>query len=196
MRSVVPLPDHPELVITHSNAWSEYRVQNIRLWKKADSTAQTVVECFWADTIVCLGLSMLWPILSGRNACKAGLAVMVVLYAYSRCTRVLWESVVILHSLGLQLETQRGLPLVPLFTSRRFIPLTSLRDFVINEGLRGWSVHYYLAVMQQSSNGNVTIDVPFQNIMPRFPVLLEIYHGVHELLFDSPTSSISQTCNI
>jgi len=196
MRSVSPLPDHPELIIIHSNAWSEYRVQNIRLWRKADSTAQTVFECFWADTVVCLGLSMLWPILSGRNAFKAGLAVTVALYAYSRCTRVLSESVVILHSLGLQLETQRGLPLVPLFTSRRFIPLTSLRDFVINEGLRGWSVHYFLAVMQQSPNGNVTIDVPFQHIMPRFPVLLEVYHGVHELLFDAPTSSISQTCNI
>lgn len=72
------------------------------------------------------------------------------------------ESVVVLPSLGLQLETQRGLPFVPLFTSRRFIPLTALRDFVINEGLHGWSVRYYLAIIQESPNGNITIDVPFE----------------------------------
>ena len=110
------------------------------------------------------------------------------------------ESVVVLHTLGLQLETQRGLPSVPLFTSRRFIPLTTLQDFVINEGLRGWSVCYYLAVIQESKTGEVTIDVPFevgnslpdslsvlkgcQNILPRFPILLEVYHGVQELVFD------------
>lgn len=68
----------------------------------------------------------------------------------------------VLPSLGLQLETQRGLPSVPLFTSRKFIPLTALRDFVINEGLHGWSVRYYLAAMQESPNGGITIDVPFE----------------------------------
>ena len=68
----------------------------------------------------------------------------------------------VLHSLGLQLETQTGLYSVPLYTSRRFIPLATLQDFIINEGLRGWSVRYYLAVITESQNGDITIDVPFE----------------------------------
>ncbi|KAH9842693.1 uncharacterized protein C8Q71DRAFT_215966 [Rhodofomes roseus] len=195
MRSAAPLPDHPELTVIHNSAWSEYRLENTRLCRGAHRTAHSVFECFWLDMVVCLVVAILWPIFAWHSAFKAGLAAASTLYAYTRCTQVLRESVVVLRSLGLQLETQRGLPFIPLFTSRRFIPFTTLRDFVINEGLRGWSVHYYLAVIQQSSNGEVTIDVPFENIMPRFPILLEVYHGVHELLFDDTTDSIAQTCN-
>ena len=81
----------------------------------------------------------------------------------------------VLHTLGLQLETQRGLPSVPLFLSRRFIPLATLQDFVINEGLHGWSVRYYLAVVQESRNGDITIDVPFEVSCILAPVVPEQY---------------------
>ncbi|KZT68189.1 hypothetical protein DAEQUDRAFT_343932 [Daedalea quercina L-15889] len=185
MHSANPLPKHPELTVLHSKAWSEYRVQNLHVRGKSNISVHTLLECFGTDALVCLGIALLWPICVEYRVFTVALATIIITYVCGRCTRVLWESVIILHSLGLQLETHRGLPLVPLFTSRRFIPLTTLRDFVINEGLRGWSVHYYLAVIQQSPNGDVTISVPFENIMPRFPVLLEIYHGVHELLFDN-----------
>jgi phosphatidylinositol glycan class H protein len=57
------------------------------------------------------------------------------------------ESVVVLPPYGVQLETHRGLPSLPLFVSRRFIPLTEVQDVLINEGLRRWDVRYYLAVL-------------------------------------------------
>jgi hypothetical protein len=54
------------------------------------------------------------------------------------------ESVIIMPGLGIQLETHRGLPKRPLYASRTFIPQSSLRDLVINEGLQTWDVRYYL----------------------------------------------------
>ncbi|KAI0724114.1 GPI-GlcNAc transferase complex, PIG-H component-domain-containing protein [Fomitopsis betulina] len=192
MPSVTPLLAHPELKIIHSRAWSEFVVQHSR--GGTDPSVQKWFQCFWIDAVVCLCIAVLWPTLIKHLAGRVCLAVILLFYAYSRCTQILQESVVVLPSLGLQLETQRGLPFVPLFTSRRFIPLTALRDFVINEGLHGWSVRYYLAIIQESPNGNITIDVPFENILPRFPVLLEVYHGVHELLFDI-NSTVGDTRN-
>ncbi|QRW21790.1 SEH-associated protein 4 [Rhizoctonia solani] len=54
-------------------------------------------------------------------------------------------------------------------------------DIVINEGLCGWNVRRYLAVL---SAGESRLHVVFQNIDPPFPVLKEVYHGLRETLFD------------
>ena len=72
------------------------------------------------------------------------------------------ESVLAIPSLGLQLETHRGLPGIPLFVSRRFIPAIYLQDVIINEGLRRWDVRYYLAAMQSSKEGGFTLKVAYE----------------------------------
>ena len=61
------------------------------------------------------------------------------------------ESLLVFPTLGIQLETHRGHPLIPrsLFTTRRFVPLSALQDVVIHEGLRGWNVRFYLALLQR-----------------------------------------------
>jgi phosphatidylinositol N-acetylglucosaminyltransferase subunit H len=109
------------------------------------------------------------------------------------------ESVVVIPPHGVQLETHRGLPSWPLMSSRRFIPMISLHDFVINEGLHRWNVRFYLAAIKLSGE-EVSLQVAYevccyqtsvttlsrhilQNILPHFPVLVEVYRGVQESLF-------------
>ena len=74
----------------------------------------------------------------------------------------LLESVLAIPSLGLQLETHRGIPGIPLFVSRRFIPAIYLQDVIINEGLRRWDVRYYLAAMQCSNEGGFNLKVAYE----------------------------------
>lgn len=115
------------------------------------------------------------------------------------------ESVIAIPSLGIQLETHRGLPGFPLTCSRNFIPVAFLQDFIINEGLRRWNVHYYIAAIKKQDQ-SVTLHVAFevclsfptrslslliicftvfsQSILPYFAVLYEVYHGVHEVMFE------------
>jgi len=65
--------------------------------------------------------------------------------------------------------------------------MTALQDFVINEGIRRWDVRYYLTAIKRSRTGHLTLDVAYENILPHFPVLLEVYRGVHESLFAAVT---------
>lgn len=84
------------------------------------------------------------------------------------------ESVVPLPSLGLQISTTRGVSiphpllllgskspgarwLIPLGTSRRFIPLSTISTIIINERLTRWSVRYYLAVVLRGGEGVVVL---------------------------------------
>jgi len=72
------------------------------------------------------------------------------------------ESVLVIPPHGIQLETHRGLPSLPLAASRRFIPTAVLQDFVINEGLRGWDVRYYLVAIKRSSRDDYTLEVAYE----------------------------------
>ena len=72
------------------------------------------------------------------------------------------ESVVVLPPYGIQLETHRGLPSLPFFVSRRFIPLTEVKDVIINEGLRRWDVRYYLAVLYSPHQGEQHLEVAYE----------------------------------
>ncbi|ELU40953.1 PIG-H domain-containing protein [Rhizoctonia solani AG-1 IA] len=96
------------------------------------------------------------------------------------------ESIFVFPSVGIQLETCRGLVFLGQYVlsagaSRYFLPLAGISDIVINEGLCGWNVRRYLAVL---SAGESRLHVVFQNIDPPFPVLKEVYHGLRETLFD------------
>jgi len=154
---------------------------------------------------------------------------------HAKCTQVLWgtyflypvcywhrthclpESVLAIPPHGIQLETHRGLPSYPLFASRQFIPSDRLRNLVINEGLRGWDVRYYLVAIQEAQSDVLELNVAFevcnlaqyslcscffpklnytilQSLLPRFPVLIEIYRGIHGVLhtgLDTPPESES-----
>jgi len=55
--------------------------------------------------------------------------------------------VIVLPSKDLQLEVHRGLPGRPMFIERRVIPASTVSAVIINEGLHGWNVRYYLAVL-------------------------------------------------
>ena len=99
-------------------------------------------------------------------------------YVYAKCASVLWgkfvalsrllafdvltESIIVIPSYGIQFETYRGPLGVPLFSSRRFIPFVYLQDFVINEGLHGWNVRYYLAAVEKPEMGVVRLHVPYE----------------------------------
>ncbi|KAL7421041.1 hypothetical protein Q5752_003925 [Cryptotrichosporon argae] len=127
-------------------------------------------------------------------------------WAWHKCGTVLYESATAMPSLGLQLSTTRGLslplhPLLPLAlplalpllahehggarllvslrTTSRFVPLAQIRGVVINEALTRWRVGYYLAVVAEGE-----IIVVFDHIRPKLAVLREVYHGLHEALFD------------
>ena len=114
------------------------------------------------------------------------------------------ENVIVLPSKDLQLEVHRGLPGLPISIERRVIPVSTISAVIINEGLHGWNVRYYLAVLAkvgETESLHVLYEVrpPFppsaststevlftQNQLPRMPVLRDVYHNLQVLLFDKP----------
>ena len=59
------------------------------------------------------------------------------------------ESVIVLPSKDLLLEVHRGLTGHPIYVERQVISASEISAVIINEGLRGWNVRYYLAVLTQ-----------------------------------------------
>lgn len=49
-----------------------------------------------------------------------------------------------------------------LSTTRQFIPLAILHDMIINEGLKGWDVRYYLAAIWRAGNGGFSLGIAFE----------------------------------
>ena len=67
------------------------------------------------------------------------------------------ESLLVFPTLGIQLETHRGHPLLPaLSTSHHFIPLSALEDVILHEGFRRWDVRYYLAALKRTRGSPVS----------------------------------------
>ncbi|KAI0810913.1 hypothetical protein BC629DRAFT_1281118 [Irpex lacteus] len=177
-----PLQDHPQFSIYQCEGHVEYRVEN---WRLARDGTGKVVKSFgwtWVDLAIPVVVAVLWPKMTTRIH-YAALMISVTYYVYSKCTQILWESVFAVPYIGIQLETHRGLPNMPLFVSRRFIPAIYLQDFIVNEGLRRWNVRYYLAAIQEGSGGKTTLEVAYENTLPYFPILLYVYRGVHEVMF-------------
>ncbi|KAI0673045.1 hypothetical protein C8Q78DRAFT_970666 [Trametes maxima] len=177
MPSGRPLHPTPEFMIYRHPGWTEYRVEAGR-----PDNVGSRLKGFGADGVVALAISYYWNTITSARLHAATAAVLLLFYLYSRLNRLLWESVVVIPSLGLQLETHRGYSGFPLFVSRRFMPWSSLEDFLINEGIRGWDVRYYLVAINRTQHGALKLEVAFENLLPRFPVLLQVYHGVQEAL--------------
>ncbi|KAG2147076.1 hypothetical protein BD769DRAFT_1346029 [Suillus cothurnatus] len=186
MQQTRSLPDcHPELSVTEWPSFREYRVENWRLARNGSgNVVRGATSWGWIDLCLPVVISFIWPRFRGSTVLCAFVVLVVGFTMYCRCSQVLHESVLVFPAYGIQLETHRGYPLLkPLFVSRRFIHASLLEDFVINEGLRRWNVRYYLAAVHGSSTDKIALDVAFENILPHFPVLLEVYQGVQELMF-------------
>ncbi|KAG7558226.1 hypothetical protein FFLO_02879 [Filobasidium floriforme] len=118
---------------------------------------------------------------------------------------VVSESAVAFPNLGIQLESTTAIIIpfpfslrlvVPLGTSKRFIPLSNIRSssrIFLNEAFHRWSVVYYLGVlsrggMYECAGGygveGLEVHVVFPTTRPRLEVLLEVYHGLRETLYD------------
>jgi len=191
MRRSRPLAEaHPELLVIETpGLCREYRVENY--WHRSRfrrRPASGVISggspwVSWFDVFSVILAGLLWPsVTKGNTVLAIATGIGLGLLVYRKITQVLWESILVLPPYGIQLETHRGLPSLPLFVSRRFIPLTEVQDVLINEGLRRWDVRYYLAVLYSPRQGEQRLEVAYENMLPRFPVLIEVYHGVHECL--------------
>ncbi|KAG8936720.1 hypothetical protein FRC02_012002 [Tulasnella sp. 418] len=102
----------------------------------------------------------------------ASIAIAIV-HTWSGFNTIIWESAVVIPKIGVQLEVQRGFPetfITPAVLwsrSRRFIPLSSMLDIVINEGIRRWDFKYYLMIThrvppQRSNDEYIKIAVAFE----------------------------------
>ncbi|KAH7923527.1 hypothetical protein BV22DRAFT_578440 [Leucogyrophana mollusca] len=182
MRQTRPLPDtHPEFSFIEWPGFCEYRVENWRLARDGSGRIiRGAVTWTWADPIVPVILSLLWPrvrwgLLTGTLA-----VVLIAVFVWFRCSQVLHESVLLFPPHGIQFECHRGFPLFsPFFVSRNFIHMSTLEDFVIHEGLRRWDVRYFLAAFKRSVTGELSI----KNLLPHFAVLLEVYQGAQRTMF-------------
>lgn len=134
------------------------------------------------DVCLICGLVYYWRTVTSTTPNIVALSVVLLLYAYTRSTQIQWESVVILPSLGVQFETHKGFAGISLLAARKFIPWASLEDFLINEGLYGWNVRYYCVALNRTPQGSLQLEVAFEDLLPRFPILLEVYDGVQEAL--------------
>ncbi|KAK0240251.1 GPI-GlcNAc transferase complex, PIG-H component-domain-containing protein [Armillaria nabsnona] len=175
-----PLPDtHPELSIYKSEGFHEYRIENT---PKCRSVKNGGHRWPWRETAEIGLLSMLWQVALNSSWNYLVFAIPTVLFLWHKCSQVVSESIIVIPPHGIQLETRFGFQTFTINVTRRFIPLSTLRDVVINEGLYGWNVRYYLVAIVQDRSGATSLAVVFENILPRFPVLLEIYRGVHDVL--------------
>jgi len=184
---------NPEFTVLDWPGFREYRVEN---WHLARDGSNRVIRgatgLTWQLATVPVVVGFIWTKVEGLGAI-AGLLLSFYLI-WAKCTQVLFESVLVIPPHGIQLETHRGFPPSRvLFVSRCFIPTSSLQDFVINEGLRRWNVRYYLTAIQRTKPTDMTLQVAYENILPHFPVLFEVYHGVQDALFHSGDNNNSQT---
>lgn len=85
-----------------------------------------------------------------------------ILLAPTAVSQLASESVIILPSLGLQLETHKGFAGISMLAARTFIPWSALEDFLINEGIRGWDIRYYLVAITRTSHGSIKLEVAFE----------------------------------
>ncbi|KIM49240.1 hypothetical protein M413DRAFT_438410 [Hebeloma cylindrosporum] len=117
------------------------------------------------------------------------LAVFLLVVLGSSAFQVLFESVILLPPHGIQLDTHRGpFPSQPVFSIKRFIPVSNLSGIAINEGLRGWNVLFYLVALQHTRRGTV-LEVAYKDLLPVQSILLQVFEGIHELLLRSPTQN-------
>ncbi|KAL1745654.1 hypothetical protein HDZ31DRAFT_35945 [Schizophyllum fasciatum] len=181
-----PLPlTNPELIIIEAPGYTEYRVEN---WRLARNGSGRVVYgfpgCSWKDVLlIAISTDNQLQVQHARVRLVV-LCLCLLVLLWSKTTQILSESLIVIAPHGIQLETCRGCPSFWLQKTRRFIPASTMDTVIINEALYRWNVRYYLAVLSKDTQGQPVLHVAFENILPYFPVLLEIYRGVHDTIRD------------
>ncbi|KAK6906383.1 hypothetical protein L486_06053 [Kwoniella mangroviensis CBS 10435] len=121
-----------------------------------------------------------------------GWIISLLMYIYTKCITIIYESIIPLPNLGTQLSTIRGLSFpwpfipskriyIPVRSSNTFVPLSDISTIILNQALFRFSVRYYLGIVKKDGQGVV---VAFNNIRPGFEVLREVYHGAREIMFE------------
>ncbi|KAF4576474.1 hypothetical protein EYR40_000713 [Pleurotus pulmonarius] len=174
---------HPQFTVLEFPGFKEYRVENWRLSRNGSGkVVHATSGLTWREACHAFVLTYIWPRTSGSTLATVLIVLCCIWLIYNKCTQVLYESVIVMPSHGIQLETHRGIPPLRLAVSRRFIPFSTLQDIFIHEGLKRWDVRFYLAALRDVGNGHLNIDVCFPNVLPYFPVLLLTYQGIQEML--------------
>ncbi|KZV71869.1 hypothetical protein PENSPDRAFT_675151 [Peniophora sp. CONT] len=184
MRILRPLPKHPELVVFDTpNLCREYHIESWHLAREGSDRVVSRASGFAPrDACAVLLLAVLWPLVKAHSLGQVGLALGTMLYLYARCTQVLRESIIAIPSLGIQFETHRGFPPFTFSVKRTFVSMAELEDIVLNEALYGWNVRYYMAALHRSDDGEPRLQVAFETILPRFPILHPILHDLRSYL--------------
>ncbi|KAG9318914.1 hypothetical protein JVU11DRAFT_1025 [Chiua virens] len=155
MRQTRPLPErHPEFTVHHWPGFTEYRVENWRLARDGSRRVLRGTSTWsWLDAVILALAATLFQTHvppTSRLVPVLAATIAVLTLVWVRCTQVLHESLLVFPTLGIQLETHRGHPLLPFNTvTRHFIPCGALEDVIIHEGLRRWNVRFYLAALQR-----------------------------------------------
>ncbi|KAG8691302.1 hypothetical protein FRC08_010213 [Ceratobasidium sp. 394] len=182
-------------VLVHSGDIIEYRVE------RAGEHGRVTLEDGIMLGIVAFFVRYTIDVYNGNTPVDSRRGIFLVLgllYLWSRMTIVHRESAFAFPTIGLQLQTHRGMRLfgrqLTTSVSRIFIPISMISDVIINEGLCGWDVRRYLAVLPAKEP---RLQVVFENLEPPFEVLREVYHGLRETLFnewDEPEPGIGVEC--
>jgi len=178
---------NPEFSVLDFPGFREYRVENWHLSRDGNqSVIRGATGLTWKVAIMPIVLGLIWTKIRESTWAIIGLCLLFACFVWSKCTQVLFESVVVIAPHGIQLETHRGFPpSLVLSASRRFIPMSALQDFVINEGLRRWDARYYLAAIRKNGPNGFALQIAYENILPHFPVLLEVYSDIQTILFSN-----------
>lgn len=192
MKKHYPLSDQPQFCVLEYPGYREYRVENWSPKSASSFQGQTfsfplVLPVFFAilwQTVSSQTLAFpLIPLKHRKVPWTWTLVILLAYIAHVLKTKVFgilhgkWfnnynnllganfnpESVIILPPHGIQLETHRGfLKGWPLQTTRRFIPSSVVSGIVINEGLRGWNVLFYLVVVKSEPLNGSSLEVAYQ----------------------------------
>jgi len=162
MRQPLPLVFPEYCIVKHPQGACEFRVETKFHFQSRIAPYYTNIF----DYVLLLSFPVLGAVvwqMPHHWVLVLGSLVFLILFGYWEATRVLWESVIVLPSKDLQLETHRGV--------------------IINEGLYGWNVRYYLAVLKKVGKTQ-SLHVLYENQLPRMPILRDVYHNLQALLFD------------
>ncbi|KAF9483903.1 hypothetical protein BDN70DRAFT_873303 [Pholiota conissans] len=190
-----PLPTHRELVVIEYPGYREYRLENPRLSARSTRLQQPASSTVTSILLVPL-LAVCWQSFPGKYGYPV-IAISLALFFRNIVNQLLYESVILIPPHGIQLETHRGIPgMRPLFSSKRFISSTSLQDVVINEGLRGWTVLYYLVAMRHLHNQGSVLEVAYENLLPCHSILLLVLEGIQEIMLYGPARTNVRDANV
>ncbi|PAV23658.1 phosphatidylinositol n-acetylglucosaminyltransferase [Pyrrhoderma noxium] len=172
--------------------YNEYRVysRNISKRRLTGNETSLQLQSLWLDASLAVLLASFVYRLESFTEGEVNyrnfllFSVPLCIYVYWRCTQIVYESVIVSPTHGVQIETHKGpYPSCIFFSSRRFIPSVYIQDIIINEALHRWNVRFYLAILSTTVDDKHELVVIFKNILPHFPIVLEVYRGMMQTMY-------------